>query len=47
VKRHTFIAALGGAAARPLIAGAQQNKIYRIGVLILGNADAETIHGLS
>jgi putative tryptophan/tyrosine transport system substrate-binding protein len=43
MRRREFIAGLGGAAAWPVVACGQQNKIYRIGVLILGNADAETI----
>jgi putative tryptophan/tyrosine transport system substrate-binding protein len=43
MNRRAFMARLGGVTAWPLVAHAQQNKIHRIGVLILGNADAETI----
>ena len=41
--RRNFIALFGGAAALcPLVARAQQGKIYRIGVLLLGNADEDS-----
>jgi putative ABC transport system substrate-binding protein len=43
MRRREFIAALGGAAAWPLVARAQQTKVYRIGALLLSNADAETL----
>src|SRR5262245_2120904 len=43
MNRRAFIVTLGGAAAWPVVALAQPSKIHRIGVLILGNADAETI----
>jgi putative ABC transport system substrate-binding protein len=36
VKRRVFIAALGGAVAWPLVARAQQNKVWRIGYLHSG-----------
>jgi putative tryptophan/tyrosine transport system substrate-binding protein len=36
VRRRAFIAALGGAAAWPLVTGAQQNKVWRIGYLHSG-----------
>src|SRR5713226_1079816 len=43
LKRREFIALLGGAAvAWPLVARAQQPKVWRVGVLILGNADAQS-----
>jgi hypothetical protein len=41
MKRREFIMLVGGAVAWPAFARAQQRKIYRIGVLLLGNADAE------
>ena len=34
---------LGGAAAWPLAVRAQQTKVYRIGALLVGNADADTL----
>src|SRR4249920_3072524 len=36
MKRRAFIAALGGAAVWPLVARAQQNKVWRIGYLHSG-----------
>ena len=40
IQRREFITLAGGAAAWPIAARAQQNKIDRVGVLLLDNADA-------
>jgi putative tryptophan/tyrosine transport system substrate-binding protein len=42
MRRRRFIGLIGGAAALPVVARAQQLKVYRIGVLLLGNADAKS-----
>ena len=40
--RRDFMALLGAAAMLPPAAHAQQRKIYRVGVLLLGTADADS-----
>jgi putative tryptophan/tyrosine transport system substrate-binding protein len=43
MRRREFITVIGGATvALPLSARAQQTKVWRVGVLILGNADAQS-----
>jgi putative ABC transport system substrate-binding protein len=42
MQRREFIGLLGGVAAWPTVARAQQAKVYRIGVLLLGTADADS-----
>ena len=42
MKRREFIGGFSAATAWPLVALAQQTKLYRIGGLLLGNADAES-----
>src|ERR1044072_6837144 len=39
--RRLFVAGLGGALVRSDVAHAQPQKTYRVGALIIGNADAE------
>lgn len=42
MQRREFVGLLGSVAAWPAVARAQQTKVYRIGVLLLGTADAES-----
>jgi putative ABC transport system substrate-binding protein len=42
MRRRDFITLVGGAASIPFAARAQQAKVYRIGVLLLGTADADS-----
>jgi putative ABC transport system substrate-binding protein len=42
MKRREFLTLLGGtAAAWPAVAQAQRTKVYRVGALLLGNADVD------
>jgi putative ABC transport system substrate-binding protein len=43
MRRREFIGILGGAAAWPIAVGAQQARAYGVGVLLLGNADADVL----
>jgi putative ABC transport system substrate-binding protein len=42
MRRREFMAIVGGAVLWTHVAHAQQSKIYRVGVLLLGNADADS-----
>jgi hypothetical protein len=45
MRRREFITLLGGSAAWPLAAHAQQRKMRRVGAPLLGNEDAEPFQG--
>jgi putative tryptophan/tyrosine transport system substrate-binding protein len=42
IRRREFVTLLGGTVAWPLAARAQQMKVYRVGALLVGNADADS-----
>jgi putative tryptophan/tyrosine transport system substrate-binding protein len=42
MKRREFIAGLGGAAAWPVVAGAQAERVRRVGVLFSGKNETRT-----
>ena len=42
MKRREFLGVIGGAAAWPVVARAQQATLRRVGALVLGNADAQS-----
>ena len=42
MRRREFITLVGGSVAWPHVVRAQQAKVYRIGVLLVGNADADS-----
>ena len=42
MRRREFITFIGGAVAWPLAAHAQQTRVYRVGALLVGNADADS-----
>ncbi len=42
IRRRELITLVGAAAVWPLAARAQQTKVYRIGALLVGNADVDS-----
>ena len=44
--RRTFVTGLGAVLAAPRAAGAQQSRVYRVGVILQGGPYVDTVNGL-